>query len=166
MLAGNQQSVIVGNRFGIKFGYGAESRIGRAVRDCIITPSRRKRTEAPRVCVKVLREFMNSMVAKVTDAERSMRSKSLLQLQTPSLVLGLVGVFFRNDQRRRKEVRNILVNLGQRFACVKSIHKCLVGIPGNVEKAVLLPKRQNISGDCKGIQERRIVTETGRNAID
>src|SRR5215472_8177704 len=97
MLAGNDQSVIVGNRFGIKFCYGTESRIGRAIGDCIITPSRRKRTEAPCVCVKVLQEFMNSVVAKVPDAERSMCSKGLLQLQAPSLILRLVSMLFRNE---------------------------------------------------------------------
>src|SRR5580765_7065965 len=118
MLGGKHQAVIVRNRFGIKFCYGAESRIGRAVWICIITPSRRKRTEAPRVCVKVLHEFMNSMVAKVTDAQRSMRFKGLVELQTPTLVMRLVGVAFGNDQRRRKKVRNVFVNLGQRFACV------------------------------------------------
>ncbi len=80
MLDGNHHSMVVGNGFGIEFCYGAESRIGRTVRDWIVTPTSRKGTKAPRVCVKVLNEFVDSVMAKVTDAQRSS------QFQTPAAI--------------------------------------------------------------------------------
>src|SRR5207249_2626942 len=77
MLERNHHTMIVGDSFRIPFRYRAESRVRRAVRNRIGASPSWERAEAPCVCVRVLNQFMNSMMAEVSDAERSTRVKCL-----------------------------------------------------------------------------------------
>ena len=116
--------MIVGDSFRIPFRYRAESRVRRAVRNRIGASPSWERAEAPCVCVRVLNQFMNSMMAEVSDAERSTRVKCLLQLQAPSLVLWRARSLLGGRYSRRKEVRNRGLDLRERLPRRKSVNEC------------------------------------------
>src|SRR5215469_17974271 len=106
VLESNNHAVVIGNTFCIELLHSAEPRVRRAVRNRVGTSPRRQSAEAPRVCAGVQNEFVDSMMAEVAEAERSMRAERLLQLQAPPLILGFVGVPFGDTYTGGKKVRD------------------------------------------------------------
>ena len=100
----NHHAVVVGNSFCVELLHSAESRVRRAVWNWIGASPCRQGAKAPRICAGIHHEFVDSMMAKVAYAERRVRSKRLLYLQTPSLILRFVRVLFGDVYLRRKEV--------------------------------------------------------------
>ena len=78
VLERKHDAVIVGNALCIELLHSAESRVRRAVWNRVGASPRRESAEAPRVCARVQNQFVDSMMAEVADAERSMRAKRLL----------------------------------------------------------------------------------------
>ena len=74
----NHHAVVVGNCFCIDLLHLDESRVGRAVWNRVVASPRRKGAEAPCVRTRVQNEFVDSMMAKLADAERSLCTKRLL----------------------------------------------------------------------------------------
>jgi len=74
----NNRAVVVGHRVRRDLCDLAKSRVWRAGWLWIIAPSPRKRTEAKCVGIRIQYQPMNAMMAKVTEADRSIRTKRLL----------------------------------------------------------------------------------------
>src|ERR1700746_2924673 len=87
MVEGNDQGVVIRDPDCAQFCYTAESWVrawsdGRARTQC-----GGKRAETPSVCRRILKWYVNTMMAEVPDAQISACSEGLLQFEIPLLIL-------------------------------------------------------------------------------
>src|ERR1700687_770838 len=105
MLNRNIHAVIVRHGVCVELCNSAESRVGaRWNRGAAAHPGW-ERTESKRIRIRILRQLMNAMMAKVSNAHGRAGAKALLPFEAPSLKLRGVDYPRRGRNARRREPR-------------------------------------------------------------
>jgi hypothetical protein len=85
------------------------------------------RSEAECICVWILCQLVNAVMAIITEVDGSVAAESLLPLQAPSLILRRVCPPFRDADRRRSKVGIRPLSLSESLAGGKASNKGAVG---------------------------------------
>src|SRR5437870_3251541 len=107
---------------------------------------------------------MNSVMAVVSDVYRSICTKSLLQLQAPSLILRRVSSSLSGDAEGRRGKGGICrLDFSQSLAGSKTVDKCRVGVLRVLEQTCDFPRGKIVSRDRVRVVERRIARKQVHN---
>ena len=124
MFERNDHAVVVGQCIRAVFRDLAEARIcaGRYRRTGALR--RRERAESEGIRVWIANQFMNPVMAEVTDADRRVRSESLLPFEAPPLKLRRMNVLFRGTNGGWRKIGIYRLDLSERFAGSEAVYKC------------------------------------------
>src|ERR1700730_10378847 len=161
MLNRNNHAVVVRNGVRIELCRSPESRVGAGQNRGAAAHPGWERTESKRIRIRILRQLMNAMLAKVSNAHGRAGAKGLLPFAAPSLKLRGVDYPRRGRNARRREPRWIETryrcpDLRERFSRGEAVEKRCIRGGRILKEAGIFTGRKVVARDCVGIVKRGI----------
>src|ERR1700730_9672993 len=156
MLEGNDEAIVIRDPNCAKFSNPTKPWIGARGKRRARTQRGGERSKTPSVCRRIIKRYVNPMMAEVTDAQGSSCPNGLLQFEIPLLILRRVEWSPRTVECRWKELRNFGLDLREGFTSREPVDERRVRTGSILKEAGSLVGCEVVIGHLERVDEWRI----------